>query len=86
MVINISDDLDPKERHRLLQLLPIVYALNKVGTKQGAANFLGISCRCLRNNIKRYPEYFKIKVKQEFKSLEQKEGYMDMLRRYPDEV
>lgn len=54
MNINISDDLDPKERREILEVYPIIYALHKFkGSFTEASKFLGITVRTLYDRRKK---------------------------------
>lgn len=55
MIINIPDDISPKDRKERLKVLPVVYALKKYDNNIAkAAKFLGVSLRGFRDTIRRY--------------------------------
>jgi hypothetical protein len=56
MIIEIPDDIPGKERARLLEVLPMLYALKKLNTRKDASDFLNISVRTIQKIIRRNPE------------------------------
>jgi len=57
MVIVIPDDIEGSERKHLLQIYPIIYAIeSNHGNLTQAAKFLGITRRWLYEMMKRYEE------------------------------
>lgn len=82
MNIKIPDSVDGKRRRDLLKIMPVQYAMRKFKTKVKACEFLGLSLRGLAYIINRYPELQEFVSKYEW---EENDGYMEMLRRYPNE-
>lgn len=48
MILEIDDSLDPFERKKLLEALPIRYAIENTKSRTEAAKFLGLSIRTIR--------------------------------------
>ena len=81
MEIEIDDSIDGETRRDLLKILPVRYAMEKFKVKRKAAKFLGLSLRGLDYVINRYPELEQYRSMQEWA---QDDGYLDMLKRYPN--
>ncbi len=57
MILNIPDNISPKERRRRLLVDPCVYAIEKFnGNKSAAGRWLGISERGMRYRVFNLPE------------------------------
>lgn len=56
MMIYIDDLVNGERRRELLEILPILYALEKFETRRQVSEFLGITSKSLRNRILRYED------------------------------
>lgn len=63
MKITIDDSKSGEERRRLLEILPMLYALEMFKTRREVAAFLGITVRSLRDKLLRHDELEKYRLK-----------------------
>lgn len=80
LILDVPDSLPGKEKRKQLTIQMVTYACKLVRTRDKVAAFLGYSPKWVQNNINTLEELDQWRGAKK----EQEEGYLEMLRKYPD--